>query len=198
MSLIARYGHDRLPVYLQDLDHVAGILHVTDLLKAITATSDPLNAVSLAREALTVPETLGADDLLAEMRRRGAREALVIDEYGGTAGLVTFESLVARIVGDLGAGATGRVTIEALADGSANIDGLVLVTDVNERFGLHIDAATYTTVGGFMLGRLGRRPRVGDTIDVDGRRMRVEALDGIRVATVWLSTPEPRPQSTSE
>jgi putative hemolysin len=71
----------------------------------------------------------------------------------------------------------------------------VLVTDVNERFGLHIDAATYTTVGGFMLGRLGRRPHVGDAIDVNGRRMRVVALDGIRVSRVWLSKPA-RPATT--
>jgi CBS domain containing-hemolysin-like protein len=76
-----------------------------------------------------------------------------------------------------------------LPDGSANLDGLVLVTDANERFGLHIDAATYTTVGGFMLGRLGRRPRVGDAIDVDGRRMRAVAIEGIRVSRVWLSKP---------
>ena len=187
VSLIARYDHARVPVYRVDLDHVIGILHVTDLLAAVTGTSGPLDIASLAREALAVPETLGADDLLAQMRRRGVREALVIDEYGGTAGLVTFESLMSRIVGDLGVGAAGKV--EGLADGSANIDGLVLATDVNERFGLHIDATTYTTVGGYVLGRLGRRPRVGDAIDVDGRQMRVSALDGIRVAKVWLSKP---------
>ena len=189
VSLIARYDHTRLPVYRGDLDHVIGILHVTDLLKAIAANGD-VNAAALAREALTVPETLGADDLLVDMRRRGVREALVIDEYGGTAGLVTFESLVARIVGDLGRGGAGRPKIELLPDGSTHIDGLALVTDVNERFGLRIDATTYTTVGGFVLGRLGRRPRMGDVIDVNGRRMRVEAIDGIRVAKVWLSRPK--------
>jgi CBS domain containing-hemolysin-like protein len=197
VSLIGRYGHTRLPVYREDLDHVIGILHVTDLLKAITATSGEINAASLVREAVPVPETLGAADLLAEMRRRGVGEALVIDEYGGTAGLVTFESLVARIVGDPGPTVAGRAKIEMLPDGSANLDGLVLVTDANERFGLHIDAATYTTVGGFMLGRLGRRPRVGDAIDVDGRRMRAVAIEGIRVSRVWLSKPA-RPVATGE
>ena len=77
-------------------------------------------------------------------------------------------------------------------DGSADIDGLALVTDVNEQFGLHIDEDTYTTIGGYVLGRLGRRARVGDTIDVEGRRLRVEALDGLRVAKVWLSKPQQR------
>jgi putative hemolysin len=127
--------------------------------------------------------------VLGAMSRRGVREAIVIDEYGGTAGMVTFDSLIERIVGDLG-GRTGQNTrIRLDADGSAEIDGLALVGDVNERFGLTIDEAIYTTVGGYVLGRLGRRARVGDTVDLDGRKMRVTALDGLRVATIWLSTP---------
>ena len=187
---MAHGGHTRLPVYRDDLDNVVGILHVTDLLKAMASGGGPLNAAAMAREALTVPETLRADDVLAEMRRRGVREALVIDEYGGTAGLVTFESLMERIVGDLGTGfGSTKPLINVLPDGSAEIDGLVLVADMNEQFALHIDEATYTTVGGYVLGRLGRRPHVGDTIEVEGRRMRVDALDGIRVAKVWLSKP---------
>ncbi len=176
-------------MYRDDLDNVVGMLHVTDLLRALAAGDGGVNAGALAREVLTVPETLGADDLLAEMRRRRAREALVIDEYGGTAGLVTFESLMERIVGEIPgeSGAQARVVVRP--DGSADIDGLALVTDVNEQFGLDIDEETYTTIGGYVLGRLGRRARVGDTIDVDGRKMRVEAVDGMRVAKVWLSKP---------
>jgi putative hemolysin len=133
---------------------------------------------------------MGADDLLAAIRRRGDREALVIDEYGGTAGLVTFESLMERIVGDSG-GRVGGWRIVSLADGSADIDGLALTTDVNERFDLGIDEEAYTTIGGFMLGQIGRPARVGDVIDVGGRTMRVKALDGLRVAKVWLSAPLP-------
>jgi len=186
---IARGGYSRVPVYRENLDDIIGILHVTDLLKSLER-GGPVNAAAIAREALTVPETLTADNVLAEMRRRGVREALVIDEYGGTAGLVTFESLMERIVGNLGSGfGSAKALINVLEDGSAEIDGLVLVADVNGQFQLHIDEATYTTVGGYVLGRLGRRPRVGDTIDVDGRRMRVDTLDGLRVAKVWLSKP---------
>jgi CBS domain containing-hemolysin-like protein len=185
---IARGSHTRLPVYRSNLDDIVGMLHVTDVLKTLKAGAEPVTAGALAREALIVPETTRADDLLAEMRRRGVREALVIDEYGGTAGLVTFESLMERIVGNLGSAfGGGAAPITVLPDGSAQIDGLALVGDVNEQFGLHIDDETYTTVGGFVLGRLGRRPKVGDTIDVEGRRMRVDALDGIRVAKVSLS-----------
>jgi putative hemolysin len=198
IAIVTGSGHARLPVYRGDLDHMIGTLHVTDLLKALTDTTGDIDAAALAREVLTVPETIGAADLLAEMRRRAVWEALVIDEYGGTAGLVTFDSLVARIVGEVGAGMGGAAKMVTLRDGSAVVDGLVLVRDVNERFGLHIDETSYITVGGFVLGVLGRRPRVGDTIEVDGRRLRVEALDGIRVARVRLSKAEAKPDSASE
>jgi CBS domain containing-hemolysin-like protein len=186
---IGQGDHTRLPVYRDDLDNVVGMLHVTDLLKALAAGDMDVNASALAREVLTVPVTLGADDLLAEMRRRRVREALVIDEYGGTAGLVTFESLMERIIGEIPGEMGAQTRTVNRSDGSADIDGLALVGDVNEQFGLHIDQDTYTTMGGYVLGRLGRRARVGDTIDVEGRRLRVEALDGLRVAKVWLSKP---------
>jgi magnesium and cobalt exporter, CNNM family len=183
---IASGRHTRLPVYRADLDDVIGFLHVADLVRVLAVPGATVDAAALAREALTVPETIGADELLREMRRRRVREAIVIDEYGGTAGVVTFESLIERIVGDSGAsGGTPRVVTRA--DGSADIDGLTLVADVNAELGLHIDEETYNTVGGYMLGRLGRRARLGDTVDIEGRRMRVEQLDGLRVAKVWLS-----------
>ncbi len=189
VELIGSSGYARLPVYRKNLDNVIGILYVTDLVKALTTGQTDVHPASLAREALTVPETLGADDLLAAIRRRGVREAIVIDEYGGTAGFVTFDSLMERIVGDLSGSAGGGGKIRLQADGSADIDGLALVPDVNEQFGLAIDEDTYTTIGGYVLGRIGKRARVGDTLDVDGRKLRVTALDGLRVARVWLSKP---------
>jgi len=196
VAQIARGRHTRLPVYGADVYDVIGMLHVTDVLRALASPSGgaTLTAGTLAREVLTVPETLGADDLLAEMRRRRVREAVVIDEYGGTAGLVTFETLMEGIVGEvpgeLGSPATVRINVRA--DGSADVDGLALVTDVNAQFDLHIDEDTYTTIGGYVLGRLGRRPKIGDTIDVEDRKMRVDAVDGLRVAKVWLSKPARR------
>ena len=196
LELLARSGHTRLPVYRSSMDDIAGILYVTDLLKPLDR-GGAINAGALAREVLTVPETLPADEVLAEMRRRGVREALVIDEYGGTAGLVTFASLMERIVGDLSTAAGGERRIRTLPDGSAEIDGLVLVTDVNGQFDLHIDQDTYTTVGGYVLGQLGRRPQMGDTVAVENRVLRVDALDGIRVSRVWLSKPISPPEAAS-
>ena len=187
IDLLTRSGYPRLPVFREHLDNIVGILHVTDLVSRLASPDDDsLHPGTLAREALTVPETLGAVDVLAALGRRGVREAVVIDEYGGTAGMVTFESLMERIVGDLGR--AGRIV--SLADGAADIDGLTLVQDVNERFALGIDEETFTTVGGYVLGRVGRRAKLGDTCEVAGRTMRVVALDGLRVARVWLSAPE--------
>ena len=191
-------GHTRLPVYRANLDDVIGFLYVTDLVRVLATPGAPIEPGALAREALTVPVTIGADDLLGEMRRRRVREAIVIDEYGGTAGVVTIESLIERIVGDIG-GEFGRAArIICRTDGSADIDGLALIGDVNTQFGLHIDETAYTTVGGYVLGRLGRRARVGDTFEVEGRRMRVEQLDGLRVARVWLSRSDNKPSSTTD
>ena len=177
LAELAKAGFATIPVYRNDLDNVVGILHAVDVIKAMASGRRDASAVELSRETLNVPETMAADDLLALLRQKGVREAIVIDEYGGTAGLVTFEWLMERIV--------------VHQDGSADIDGLTLVTDVNEQFGLKIDEDTYTTLGGFVMGRIGRRARIGDTVDVEDRRMRVVGLDGLRVAKVWVSKAEP-------
>jgi CBS domain containing-hemolysin-like protein len=195
LEKIGRGEPTRLPVYREDLDNVIGMLHVVELVKALGGGDTEVTAGALAREVLTVPVTLGANDLLAEMRRRKAREALVIDEHGGTAGMVTFESLMERIIGEIPGEMGAQTRTVVRKDGSADIDGLALVSDTNQQFGLHIDESTYTTIGGYVLGRLGRRARVGDIVDVEGRKMRVDAIDGLRVAKVWLSKAKQLPQA---
>ncbi len=191
---IQRLPYPWLPVYRDTLDDIIGAVPVTDLFRALAPAGGDFALPPYVRDVLTVPETTKADGLLDEMRRQRMRLAIVIDEYGSTAGMVTFEGLMERIVGEVvtefnPAGARVRV----LQDGSALLDGLVLVADANERFGLHIDETTYNTVGGYVLGRLGRRPRVGDRIDLEGRTIRVEALDGLRVARVLVSPPKKVP-----
>jgi CBS domain containing-hemolysin-like protein len=185
LQAVARGAHDRYPVYRKNLDNIVGVLHLPDLVPVL-ARGEPVDVAGLARDAYTVPETMPADTLLGEMRARNTPLAIVIDEYGGTAGLVTFAGLMERIVGSLGKeGSAARITV--LADGSALVDGLALATDINAQFGLHIDEDVYNTLGGYVLGRLGRRARLGDRIEVEGRTMRVEALDGLRVARVFIS-----------
>jgi CBS domain containing-hemolysin-like protein len=192
IELVQSIPHPRFPVFRRGPDDVAGFVYPRELVVAAARRADDFSLEPLVREGLTVPETMTADDLLAEMQRHRTHDAIVIDEYGGTAGLVTFETLMERIVGDTSWADDGhapRLTI--LADGSALVDGLTLVSDVNERFGVHIDEETYNTIGGYVLGRLGRRARVGDQFEVEGRVMRVAALDGLRVARVFLSCPRP-------
>jgi putative hemolysin len=188
LAALERGGHDRFPVYRRSLDDIVGILHLADLVPVIAGGGE-VRVAALARDALIVPETMPSDEVLAEMRSRRTSVAIVIDEYGGTAGLVTFAGLMARIVGNPVDG-PGESQISTLPDGSALVDGLALVADINVQFGLHIDEDTYHTVGGYVLGRLGRRARIGDRIDVEGRTMRVEVLDGLRVARVFVSRPQ--------
>jgi putative hemolysin len=188
IDLLSRQPHAWLPVYREGFDDMVGFLHVEDLFPALRQPPAQFKVGDHLREALTVPETLKADEVLEEMKRHRTHHAVVIDEYGGTAGLVTFEGLMERIVGEVGSEfSPGRARISVLPGGSALIDGLALTTDVNAQFGLHIDEDVYTTTGGFVLGRLGRRARLGDRVEVEGRTFTVEALDGLRVARVHLS-----------
>jgi CBS domain containing-hemolysin-like protein len=162
---------------------------MSDLLRAAATGRLEAPVSTLLREALTVPETMTADQLLDQLRRRRVFEAIVIDEYGSTAGLVSFEYLMDRIVGEPGSGPGGLKTV-VLPDGATLVDGLGLITDVNAQFNLKIDEDTYTTLGGFVAGRVGRKPRIGDTVEEQGRSFRVEALDGMRVARVRIGRSE--------
>jgi CBS domain containing-hemolysin-like protein len=189
VETVWRGRHTSLPVYRGELDNIVGIMLVPDLVRALASPPPNFSVAAIAREALTVPETMKADELLRQMKRHRTHQAIVIDEYGGTAGIVTFERVMERIVGELGGdfGTGGApAPIRQLPDGSADVDGLALVTDINEQFGLDIDEETYTTIGGYMLGRLGRRPQVGDTVEIGGRTLRVEAVDGLRVSRVRI------------
>jgi CBS domain containing-hemolysin-like protein len=203
VDIVWRGRHTSLPVYRGELDNIVGIMLVPDLVRALASRgpfdsaqgvpsdsrgTPAFSVAAIAREALTVPETMKADELLRQMKRRRTHLAIVIDEYGGTAGIVTFERVMERIVGELGGdfGTGAKAPVRQLPDGSAEIDGLALVTDINEQFALDVDEETYTTIGGYMLGRLGRRPQVGDTVEAGGRTLRVEALDGLRVSRVRI------------
>jgi len=187
VEIVARGRHASLPVYRNELDDIVGIMLVTDLLRAVASPRVNFSAAAIAREALTVPETMKADELLRQMRRHRTHQAIVIDEYGGTAGLVTFERVMERIVGQLGGDfGTAARPVTQLPDGSAEVDGLALVSDINEQFGLEIDEETYSTIGGYLLGRLGRKPRVGDLVETGGRTLTVAAVDGLRVARIRI------------
>lgn len=192
-AIMANERHSRLPVYEETLDNIVGILYLRDLLNRRDRLDEAgFDVRRLMREPLTVPETMQIDHLLRMMRLRRIQMAIAIDEFGGTAGLVTLEDLLERIVGELQDEFEPMATeIEVLPDGSALIDGLTLVDDVNDRFDLHLDGQHYDTIGGYVFGELGRRAVVGDEVQADGHILRVVSLDGLRVARVHLLPAKP-------
>jgi CBS domain containing-hemolysin-like protein len=191
VQLIRDVGHTRFPVYEETIDNVIGVLNVKDL--AGLLTSDPSTFPGIRRflrPALNVPESIRLDDLLTEMRRTRTQIAIVIDEFGGTAGIVTLENILERVVGDVQSELEQPEVPEVVEapDGSFLIDGLMLVDDFREQFGVRVEEDSYDTVGGFVFGQLGRRPEPGDEVALaDGRALRVEELDGLRIARVRLT-----------
>lgn len=191
ISLAVKHPHSKFPVYENDLDHILGVAHVKDLVRVQHDERRAATVRGLIRETIFVPDTLRLDALLQEFRARRQHLAIVLDEYGGTAGLATLDDLMARIVGEVrDPFDKSAPEIQRLPDGSALVDGLTPIETVNESFGLNLQDQFYDTIAGFVLGRLGRMARVGDTVDNEGVRLKVEALDGLRIARVSLFLPK--------
>ena len=193
IDVAVEHHHTRLPVYEGSLDNVVGIAHLTDLVGTCRAEA-PSGLREISHPALILPETIRADVLLTRMREGRAQMAILVDEYGGTAGVVTIHDLVERLIGPvLDAQESTLDSIELLADSSARIGGLALIHDVGDRFGLDIGDRDYNTVGGFVQSRLGRIPIVGDEVSVEGYIFRVESMDRRRVERVRLTKADSEP-----
>ena len=201
VQLVTQADYTKFPVYEDDLDQVLGIIHVKDILRTLhTPAAAQCTARTLVRDALYVPETIPVNDLLNQFRLNRQHIAVVMDEYGGTAGLVTLEDLLEEIVGEV-SGPFDKFTpeIQRQADGSVIIDGMTLIEEVNEQLSLNLQDENYDTIAGFMLGGLGRIPKVGDIIERDGVRLRVEVMDGLRISSIaLLPPPPPAPASPAE
>jgi len=182
----------KFPVYDDVLDNIIGIVHIKDLLRA---QRDPEKqnclARSLVREALFIPETVHVRSVLQLFRARRQHIAIVMDEFGGTAGLVTLEDLMEEIVGEVSDPFdTIQPEIQLHPNGSATIDGLALIEEVNEALGLKLLDPHYDTIAGYVLGRLGRIPEVGDEIDLPGLLIKVKTMDGMRIERLIISKTE--------
>jgi CBS domain containing-hemolysin-like protein len=195
----ARHPFTKFPVYENNLDHILGVIHIRDVLPAIESRPGVTKrARDLMREAFFMPESARVVDLLKRFRSRRQHVAIVLDEYGGTAGMVTLEDLLEEIVGQIRDPFDTEPDIQPLPDGTALVDGLTPLEDVNEHFGLGLADPHYDTLAGF-IGRLGRLAQVGDTIVADGVQLQVESLDGRRIARVAISPTAHRPaQPTTE
>jgi len=198
---VAAAGRSRYPVTGESLDDVVGIVHAKDILRGLLSGAEaPVQ--DIARPAFFVPGTREVEDVLADMKRQKVHLAIVLDEFGGTAGLVTMEDLLEEIVGPIydeydqaPAAAPGTVTSSA-GSGVPILAGGTEISDVNRLLKLHLDDADYTTIGGLLFGQLGRLPKVGDRVNLQGATFEILEMDGRRVGRVrvWPTTahvPEP-------
>ncbi|MGC8633647.1 MAG: hemolysin family protein [Candidatus Limnocylindrales bacterium] len=188
VDTILREGHSRIPVYEESIDNVVGILYAKDLLPYLKDPSTTPELRRLLRTPLFVPESMSVDDLLHELQRRKVHMAIVLDEYGGTAGIVTIEDLLEEIVGEIqDEYDTEEPMVERISDDQVRFDGRANIDDFVEAFGLDLedeDREEYDTVGGLVYHRVGGVPRVGDQIEVGSVLLTVESTDGRRVGKV--------------
>ena len=188
-AAIVAYGHSRLPVYNGTIDDVLGIVYVRDLLAAMANPHDTRDLRSITRPAFIVPETKRVDELLEEFRQRRTQIAIVVDEYGGTEGLVTMEDVLEEIVGEI----EDEFSRDREAEVPREIEGAFLVSaglsaeEVGALCGVDIKSADFDTVAGFVYHHLGRIPHVGDVVENGGLRVEVMMMAGRRLRTLKIS-----------
>ena len=186
---VAESGWSRYPVTGRDQDDVVGFVHVRDLLLPTHPAGRAATVGDLAREVKRLPGTAGVLTALSEMRRENQHLAIVVDEYGGTDGIVSLEDLIEEVIGEI----YDEYDEEVVADtderpgGPHEVDGLLNLDDFAEVTGLRLPEGPYETVAGFVLAELGRIPGVGDAVEVEGRTLTVLELDGRRIARLSVT-----------
>jgi putative hemolysin len=190
-AIVAGVPHSRLPVYQDTYDNVIGFVHVRDLLGPGVA-KDSVPVRQIARPVKYLPITKTVLSSLSEMRRERAHLAIVIDEYGGTAGIVTLEDLVEELIGEI----TDEYDIEQdhatrLPAGDVEVDGLLNLDEFGEQTGIELPEGPYETAAGYVLAALGALPSVGDTVQVAGRTITVTELDGRRISRLRVTATVP-------
>jgi CBS domain containing-hemolysin-like protein len=181
-------GHTRLPVFEGDIDHIVGLVHIKDVLLATAATS----LAAVMRPIVAVPGSRDLESLLRELLQSHEQAVLVVDEFGGTAGLVTLEDIFEELVGDITDEYDDEPDVVALVDGSWAVPGTTYRSDLQEQLGVDIDdaASDAETVSGWMVDRLGRLLRVGDTLATPaGWILEVRSLEGRRAGSILLRPP---------
>jgi CBS domain containing-hemolysin-like protein len=190
LDQIIATGHSRIPIYEQHIDNIVGVLYAKDLLRHLRDGSQDAPARPLAREASYVPETKKVDELLHEMQQKRVHVAIVVDEYGGTAGLITIEDLIEEIVGEIqDEYDVEEAMIEEISPTEAVFDARVSIRDVNDTLDLDIEDDDFDTLGGLLYHELGKVPNVGDEVRVDGAVVTVLTTTGRRVRKVRVIKP---------
>jgi putative hemolysin len=197
LDRIVDSGHSRIPIYEGSIDNVAGVVYAKDLLKFLRDGSQSAAVQPLAREASYVPETKKVDDLLHEMQQKRVHVAIVVDEYGGTAGLITIEDLIEEIVGEIrDEYDVEEATIEEVSASEALFDARVTIRDVNDTLDLDLEDEDFDTLGGLLYHELGKVPNVGDEVRVDGAVVTVLSTTGRRVRKVRVTKLPAEPAPT--
>ena len=200
LDLATQNPFTKFPVYGDNMDQILGIVHLKDLIPVLRDNEDnSRSARDLMRDAIFIPETARVSTLLHFFRMHRRHIAIVLDEYGGTAGIVTLEDLLDEIVGEVNDPFDHEQDILPLPDGSALVDGLTLIEEVNEHFNLSLIDPHYDTIAGYMLGKLERLAQVGNVVVIDDVRLRVEELDGFRISKISIQhLTLPDQQSTTD
>ena len=179
----------RYPVCYEDKDHIIGFIHVKDLLPPLVR-GETLNLRRYIRKALIVPESMDGSVLLRTMQAQGSQLAIVVDEYGGTAGMVTVEDIVEQIVGDIrDEFDEERESLEWRGEDLGSIDAKLLLEEVNDLLGIRIEDEDVDSIGGWIYDRLGEAPRVGHMTAHTGTLFFVEEVDGVRITRVLVRLP---------
>ena len=195
MKQVVESGHSRFPVHGEDRDEILGILLAKDLLRGVVADNGPGDIHSLLRPAVLIPESKKLNLLLKEFRLSRNHMAIVVDEYGGVAGLVTIEDVLEQIVGEIDdehdEAEDGAALIAAQADGQFVVDALTPIADFNERFGADFPDDEYDTVGGLVTAAIGHLPETGEELVLDRFQFRVIRADARRVRAFQVSVLAP-------
>jgi CBS domain containing-hemolysin-like protein len=192
LQSVYEHGYSRYPVYEEDRDQIIGILHVKELARWLSRGEGVLDLRSLLRPVLFVPETAPLEQLLQRFRQEHIQVAIVVDEFGGTAGLVTLEDLVEELIGEIQDEFDEEIPpVEELAPNLLRVRGDLLIDELNQFYELELNEEEADTIGGLIMTRLGRIPEAGESIVEQAAHFEVESLDGLAVGTVIVRLPPP-------
>jgi len=189
-EVLRRERYSRYPVYRDSLDDVIGVFLAKDLW--LHSGDAPFNLADFVREPLYVPDSRPAERVLDDLRKTRAHMAVVLDEYGGTAGIVTMEDLVEEVVGEIADEYDFASRESVVTDGVLELAGSLSLIDVRSDYRVQIPEGDWTTLGGYAFAKLGRLPRMGDRIPIPGGEMEVVAMDGRRIAALRIHRPAAR------
>lgn len=200
INLLVESGHSRVPVYDDSIDNVIGLLYAKDLLKLHSSPDEKPSLRKVLRPAYYVPETKMVDDLLAEMQAKGVHIAIVVDEYGGMAGLVTLEDIVEEIVGEIRDEYDQKeeILVQKINDDEFVFKARVSLDDFNDALGTEVSSEQTDTLGGILYGKLGRVPLEGDTMQVEDWLLTIEEVRGRRIGKIHAERQAALPEEEEE